>query len=425
MSLTTAVISNTAYVNMPNLMTIYFSYPQSNPFLGSCSNGTVFNISTNTNTNTGLSSFFSFYWTPFSLIATSFSFNNIYNFSSNSFSTITSSNTITPFYQTTASVSSSVPIFTNTSSSITVTFSNYQSIVPSLGSCSNGNVSNLSGSSGYIFTFYWTPITSSASSFIFINVSGAPGLSLTSVNSLIPLLSTTLISVTPTSVLINIAVTLTAVFSNNLSAIPTITPSNGTVSSQAYSSNNVTFTWTPTTAGSATIVFTNVTGSSGSLTSSTLTITSQSLSIVTPLASFGSLSSIHTAFTSLNGVSFLMVLLFMTLTTGLTTSTNWTFECWLKGVSSDYPSSGTTFSTVFGSTGAGTSISTSAGIVCSGGSIYGTALNYVLSGVTPLIEGDFNWHHIAITWNGTTASIYKDGYLNNSNTPGAHWVDYI
>ena len=140
-------------------------------------------------------------------------------------------------------------------------------------------------------------------------------------------------------------------------------------------------------------------------------IPQNSITSITTLANTPNLSLVNPAFTTLNSVAYFNGSSYIYLSSGITV-TNFTFECWLKGKLVDYPLSGTTYSTVFGSTGSGTSITTTAGIVCSGSS-YGTALDYILSGTT-FPENDYNWHHIAIVYDGTTVYLYKDSVLNNT-----------
>ena len=287
----------------------------------------------------------------------------------------------------TVSVSAVSSIYIGGNNTITATFSSSLIVVPTLGTCSNGTVSGISGS-GTIFTFIWTPTSTTSTSFNFTGVVGYAGI-LTSTNSLTPAAATTA-TVSGTSML-NIASTMTVVFSNSQTN-PTCITSNVTNMSTG-TGTSFTFTWVPQSTAPTSFSFTNVVGYLGTLISNT----------VTPGAPY---------------VAYFNGSAYVTLTSGISTGSTWTFECWIKGVSADYPAGGTTFSSVFGATGAGSSVTTSAGVVCSGGAIYGTALNYVISAnsTATFVENNYGWHYIAIVYNNPSIYLYKDGTLVNSNT---------
>ena len=174
---TSATLSGPAYQNLASIITVTFSNSQSGtPTLGSTSNGTDGSFS-------GSGTTFTFTWTPTTTTLTSFTFTNVVGYTG----TLTSSNSLTPLAQTTASVSTTGSAYVNSADTITVTFSNTQSSTPTLGSCANGTVSGISGS-GITFTFTWTPTSTNTTFFNFTNVSGNSG-TVTSTNSITPVTS--------------------------------------------------------------------------------------------------------------------------------------------------------------------------------------------------------------------------------------------
>ena len=237
----------TAYINMPNAITVSFSYPQ--PILGSCSNGVVQYLLPKSSGN------YYFTWIPTSLTSTYF------NFSINN-SNITSTNAITPLAQTTATVSGTA--YPNYLNIMTLIFSNSQLQAPTLGTVSNGSISSISGS-GTNFTFNWTPTTLTSTSFNFTSVTGYTG-TLVSTNTITPVLQSTC---TVSGIAYqSIANTITVVFGLSQTTAPTLgTVSNGTVSGMSGSGTNFTFSWTPTTLTATLFNFTGVSGYSGTLTS--------------------------------------------------------------------------------------------------------------------------------------------------------------
>ena len=115
-------------------------------------------------------------------------------------------------------------------------------------------------------TFNWTPltaITNARFSFVF----GIQTVQSANYTTLTP---NTLLSLTPTSVILNYSLNaMTATFNSTLNNVtPTITPSNGTISNALVSGNVCTFNWTPT--GSGTVQFSNVYGYLGNQTSSSI-----------------------------------------------------------------------------------------------------------------------------------------------------------
>ena len=283
---TTATVSiiGSAYDSMGNIITVTFNNSQiTTPTLGTCSNGTVTGIS-------GSGTTFTFTWTPTTISATSFNFTNVLGYTG----TLTSGNQITPLAATTGTVSGNS--YTNMGNTITVVFNNTQTIIPSLGSNANGTVTSISGS-GTTYTFIWTPTSTSSTSFNFTSVTGYSG-TLTSSNSLTPLAQTIISSVTPTTLYINITSAMTAVFSNSLTSLPTITVSSGIISGAGYSGTNVTFNWTPTSTGTSPITFNNITGQSGILTSSNLTIVNQTTASISGIAYINQANTLTVVFSN-------------------------------------------------------------------------------------------------------------------------------
>ena len=161
------------------------------------------------------------------------------------FSSVTGSNSsiispiITELPSTTASVSSYNTVYGNYNNNIVVTFNNSQSSIPTLGSCSNGIVSNITGA-GTTFSFNWNPISSVPTSFTFTNVSGYVG-TLTSGNTITPVVTTVTVSGTSTQ---GISCTVTAIFNITQLVTPVLgTCSNGGVFSISGSGTFFTFTW--------------------------------------------------------------------------------------------------------------------------------------------------------------------------------------
>ena len=205
---TSVIISDIAYNGLNNIMTATFSSTQSNtPTLGNCLNGTVSDIFP---VGDGIT--FTFTWAPTSLTATSFTFTNVYGY----IGTETSTNQVTPLPQTTVTVSVVENDYEGINNTITATFSNSQVDIPTLGTCSNGYVSNIFGS-GTIFTFTWNPITTDSTSFNFYNITGYSG-TLTSTNQLTPIAGSA-VSVSGTSY-VGYNNTITAVFNNTLTTTP-------------------------------------------------------------------------------------------------------------------------------------------------------------------------------------------------------------
>ena len=256
-------VTGSAYDNYNNTITAVFSNSQSStPTLGSCLNGVVSNI-------TGSGTTYTFTWNPTTTSATSFNFTSVIGYTG----TLTSSNQLTPIASTAVSVSITGNAYDGVDNTITAIFSNSQSSTPTLGTCLNGTVSNIAGS-GTTYTFTWNPSTTSATSFNFTSVIGYTG-TLTSTNQLTPLAGTIVSSILPTSgIYINIQAAMTVTFNNSLLALPTIIPpsGNGTVTGGAYLGTQVTFNWTPTTAGTFTFQFSSVTGTSSTLTSQSITV---------------------------------------------------------------------------------------------------------------------------------------------------------
>ena len=251
---TTVSVSGTAYDNVDNIITSTFNNSQTEtPTLNTCLNGTVSNIS-------GSGTIFTFTWNPTTILATSFNFDGVLGYTG----TLTSSNQLTPIAGTTVSVSGTA--YDNVDNTITATFSNTQSSTPTLDTCLNGTVSNISGS-GTTFTFIWNPTTTSPTSFNFDEVLGYTG-TLTSTNQLTPLAGTTVsVSITGNAY-DSVNNIITAVFSNTQTATPTLdTCLNGTVSNISGSGTTYTFTWNPNNTSSTSFNFDGVTGYTGTLTS--------------------------------------------------------------------------------------------------------------------------------------------------------------
>ena len=170
-AITVTISTNLFYTGINNTVTAIFSRTTSIPNLGSNINGIVSNIS-------GSGTTYTFLWKPNTTIATSFTFTNISNYTG----TLISTNQLTPLAITTVYVYGTA--HSGIGNTITAIFSNNQSLTPSLGSCLNGVVSNISGS-GTTYTFSWTPVTTTATSFNFTNVTGYTG-TLTSNNQITP-----------------------------------------------------------------------------------------------------------------------------------------------------------------------------------------------------------------------------------------------
>ena len=68
---------------------------------------------------------------------------------------------------------------------------------------------------------------------------------------------------------------MTAIFSQTLTVLPTITPLGGVITSSLYNGTTVTFNWIPTSIGIATFQFNNVSGTSNTLTSNNVTVFAQ------------------------------------------------------------------------------------------------------------------------------------------------------
>ena len=82
---------------------------------------------------------FTFTWNPAETSSTSFNFDGVLGYTG----TLTSSNQLTPLAGTTVSVSGTA--YDNVDNTITAIFSNTQIGTPTLDTCLNGTVSNISG----------------------------------------------------------------------------------------------------------------------------------------------------------------------------------------------------------------------------------------------------------------------------------------
>ena len=302
---------------------------------------------------------------------------------------------------------SNAVIFISVPVSLYFIFTNPLSALPTI-TPPNSTISNSSYVGNYV-TFTWASSSVGTTlQFQFSNISGASG-TLTSGNITVTA-QTTLSSLLPTSCYAGVQVTMTAVFSITLLLLPTITPPSGTIINPAFSGTNtstITFNWTPSTAGTGTFTFSGVTGNSGTLTSGSITVLSQSILSIVPLSNLSTLSTLNSAFTSLNGVAYFNGSSYITFTTGITV-TSWTFECWLKYTSL------TNIIAVFGSTVSSDSSSACGGIFFGAASQYGSSIDFgVHSNSSYYVEGDSNWHHIVLINDAINNAeyIYKDGYL--------------
>ena len=123
-------------------------------------------------------------------------------------------------------------------------------------------------------TFTWTPINITNTAITITKINNINGLSVS--YTITNILATTILSslIPITGIYVGISVLMTAIFSNILSILPTITQSssNGTISGITYTGSTVTFTWIPSVVGTTTIQFSGITGTSNTITSSAITV---------------------------------------------------------------------------------------------------------------------------------------------------------
>ena len=163
---------------------------------------------------------------------------------------------------------------------VTIIFSMPLTAVPTTITCPNtrDSLSNPAlSNAGYTLTFTWVPYAYGSNQVFtfagvtsFVGTLSAPGISVFPVIATGGSSQTTITNLASTSgvsIVQGTLVNMTATFSGTISSAPTITGPNGDVpTSIAFSSNTVTFNWTPSHAGTnESFTFTGVTGASGPL----------------------------------------------------------------------------------------------------------------------------------------------------------------